>query len=86
MIKWPPRTGLEKRDISKRSHGPRRSGKILEIRNPLAFPHLRYPVTRFRLARTACPPANEPTSVGLPDHGGPDDAKMGGLGLQSPRM
>ena len=52
-----------------------RSGKISEIRNPLPTPYLRHPATRFRVARTLCPPANEPTAVGSP---GPIPARRDG--------
>ena len=37
-----------------------RSGRIPEIRNPLPAPYLRHAAVRFGVARTTCPPANEP--------------------------
>ena len=43
----------------------RRSGKILAIRNPLALHYLCHPAAGFRVRRTLCPPANEPTAVAL---------------------
>ena len=61
-----------------------RSGKIPEIRKPLAFPYLRHPATRFRVARTPRPPPNEPTAVASPGPREPDDARMERAGWPIP--